>query len=487
MSRIASRAPEYATLWWGVFIILSLTAMLIVAGLPLGPITLLGGVMAVLFAYVYPYVSLGFMVALIPLMGVFVHIPADALSIGQRAFGGSIDFLVGELVAYILLVVWGMKVIALWVSRGDANWKPWFPLFGPMLLIVAAHVITIFSPFQPDVFLVIKYAIRPVLFCYLIYVALPVNFIRSRRRLKAILGVVVATGILSALVGFVSLFGAQEAGQLFPRAHPLPMFGVHPIGENHNVLAEWLAVCVPVTIALWFLVSSARTKRLLAFVAIFQAIIALLTFSRTLWIVFAVEAVLAGWWIWREQLRRSVPYIGIGLILLIPLGVLMATFSSTALVAGSTSTRMMMLEIAFSLWQQSPWIGVGAGTFVERIGSTALFTIEYGAPLDAHGWMQKLFAETGLIGFGAVAWFIWSAVRLVRRSLATTFAYARAERTVILLLSIGSVGALVYQLFNTNYWTGKMWFILGLLIASTRALAIHAPHDPENGREVVES
>ncbi len=462
-----------------MFIILSVAAILIVAGLPLGPITVLGGTVAVLFAYAYPYASLGVMVALIPFFGIFVHIPADALSLGQRVFGGSIDFLLGELVAYILLIVWGMKVIALWVSRGDTNWKPWFPLFGPMCLVVLAHLITIWSPFQPDALLVLKYAIRPVFFCYLIYVALPVNFIRSRSRLASVLGVVMATGVFSALVGFVSLFGAQEAGQMFPRAHPLPMFGLHPIGENHNLIAEWLAVCVPCTMALWFLASSVRVKRLIAFAAIFQAVIALLTFSRTLWIVFAVQALLAGWWIWRERLRRVLPYVGIGLIFLLPLGVLMAAFSSTALVASSTSTRLMMSEIALSLWQQSPWIGAGAGTFVERIGSTALFTIEYGAPLDSHGWIQKLFAETGIVGFAAVAWFCWSAFRFVRRALAASV-YAPAERTVILLLSIGSVGALVYQLFNTNYWTGKLWFALGLLIASTRALALHVSHDSEN-------
>ncbi|MCW1891654.1 MAG: hypothetical protein KIH65_000205 [Candidatus Uhrbacteria bacterium] len=476
----ASDASGYATLGWGVFLILALTAILIVAGLPLGPITVLGGVVAVLFAYAYPYIALGLMALLIPFLGIFVHIPADALSIGARVFGGSIDFLLGELVAYILLIVWGMKVIALWISRGDSNWKPWFPLFGPMLLVVAAHLLTIWSPFQPDALLVIKYTIRPVLFCYLIYVALPVNFIRSRRRLKSILGIVVATGIFSALIGFVSLFSSQNAGQLFPRATPLPMFGVHPIGDNHNVLAEWLAVCVPATMALWLLVSSSRIKRLLVLAAVFQVMIGLLTFARTYWIVFAAEVFLAGWLVWREQLRRFVPYVGIGLLLLLPLGALMAAFSSTALVASSTSTRFMMAEIAISLWQQSPWIGAGAGTFVDRIGSTALFTIEYGNPLDAHGWLQKLFAETGVIGFAAVAWFVWSAFQLVRSSLRSTFTHAQmhVERTVILFLSIGAIGALIYQLFNTNYWTGKMWFALGLLIAATRALASsHASYD----------
>ena len=154
---------------------------------------------------------------------------------------------------------------------------------------------------------------------------------------------------------------------------------------------------------------------------------------------------------------------------LLPLGIAMIAFSATPFVQSSTSTRIMLTEIALNTWADSPWIGAGAGTFVERVGGTAIFFIEYGNPLDSHGWVQKLLAEVGAIGTLAVAYFLYRVYRFVRESLAL-FIQHPVERRVFLILAITALGALVYQLFNTNYWTGKLWFPLGVLFAASRAL-----------------
>jgi len=348
-----------------------------------------------------------------------------------------------------------------------------------MAAIVVTHLISAFSLFRPDALLVIKYTIRPVLLSYLLYVALTVNVIRSPRRLKSVLGVLVATGVFAALMGFLSLWFAQDYSQILPRARPLSIFGTHPIGENHNLLAEWLSVTIMTTIALAVTVTSRRLKRMLVLAAGFQIVIALLTFARSLWIVLAFDAVLLSLFVWREQVRRYASVVTIALFFLLPIAALMVLFSSSSLVESSTSTRLMLTEISLNVWSQSPWIGAGAGTFVERIGSTALFIIEYGAPLDAHGWIQKLLAEVGIFGILAVGWIVWAAFAYTRDQLKTVYARVSNERTVILVLAISAAGALVYQLFNTNYWTGKLWFPLGLLLAATRALR-HPEKDSES-------
>lgn len=462
--------PHLSTLSWGVFIVLLAAAVLIAAGYPLGPITVLGGIAVVMFAYAYPYVAFGLLIALVPFLGLTVNIPAGSLPFGERLFQGSIDVLAGEVVAIAVLISWGLKIIRLWIKRNDVNWKPWLPLLYPMLAIVATHLLSAFSVFRPDALLVIKYTIRPVLWSYLIYVALTVNYVRSRRKLKMVLGIIIVTGIFAALMGFASLFFSQDPGQLVPRAKPLPMFGANPLGENHNLLAEWLSVTVLCSIAMIALSSSARLKRMLVAAAAFQALIALLTFARSLWIVFAFEAFLLSFLVWREQLKRFAHLVTIGLLLLLPLVVIMISFSASKFVAGSTSTRLMLTEIALNVWSQSPWIGAGAGTYVDRVGSTALFVIEYGNPLDSHGWAQKLLAEVGIIGSLAVLWLVWAAYTYTRDQLAKWYARPSPERTVILVLAISAAGALLYQLFNTNYWTGKLWLPLGLLLAATRAL-----------------
>lgn len=457
------------TLSWGLFLAIAAVAAFIAMGIPLGPITLLAGAVALFFAFTYPYTTFGLLVGLIPFLGITVSIPAGAIPFGEEAFGGSIDIFVGEVVAIVLLTAWALKVILLWVRRHDVNWKPWLPLAIPMGAIVVTHIISAFSPLNPDAILVVKYAIRPILWSYLIYVALTVNFVRSPRRVKMVLGIAVATGIFAALNGFLSLGLTPDPGQVIPRARPLFMFGTHPLGDNHNLLAEWLSFTVMASLALIYLTKSARLKRLLGMAVAFQIVIALLTFARSLWIVMVFQAALLAFLIYREELKKYVSIALMTVLLLLPLGIMMAAFSTTPTVQSSTSARWMLTEIAFSFWAQSPIIGTGAGTFVNLVERSAVFFIEYGNPMDSHGWIQKLFAEVGIFGFLAVVWFVIAAYRFLRREIAKFPTHSR-ERIAITILAISAMGALLYQLFNTNYWTGKLWLPLGITIAATRAL-----------------
>lgn len=469
------------TLGWGVALLLIVAAVLIAAGVPFAPAWIVGGAAAVLFAYNYPYVSYGSMVALVPFLGLMVSLPTGRLAIGERAFGGAIDVQVGELAALALLVAWAFKVFRLWIKRRDINWKPWLPFALPMAAIVLAHIASAFSSFAPDPVLVVKYTLRPVLWSYLIYVVLTVNFVRSRRRLLMTLGIVAATGVFAAVMGFASLFFTGTSDQLFARARPLSILGVMPLGDNHNLIAEWFAFTVPVTIALALLAREERSKRMLMVAAAFQTVIALATFARTFWIVIAFEAILAGLFVWRHELRRRLSRVLVGIVLFIPLAAAMIAFSRTALVRSSTSTRLMLTEITVNLWLASPLVGAGAGTFVDRVANIRVFAIEYGNPLDAHGFGQKILAETGLFGVAAVAWLVIWAGAFVRDRV-KAFAALSREREVFLILAIAAAGAFLYQLFNTNYWTGKLWLPVGILLAASRALAERgtksAPSEP---------
>jgi O-antigen ligase len=139
----------------------------------------------------------------------------------------------------------------------------------------------------------------------------------------------------------------------------------------------------------------------------------------------------------------------------------------------------MLSQIALSLWSASPWVGMGAGTFVERVGATRVFLVEYGAPLDSHGWMQKLLAETGIVGIIAATCLVWTVFQFVRRIRTRLHAH-HVDVQIFTLLAIASFGALVYQLFNTSYWNAKMWLPLGILLAASRALV---PHPVKEERE----
>lgn len=454
---------------WGIFVALVAGAILIALGIPFGPIVLLAGIGGLLCAFRYPYLSFYVAAFCMPFLGVTVSIPTGEFAFGKRAFGGSIDIGIGEVLLLLVLVGWAAKILFLWVRRRDPDWRPSLPLAKSYALIFFAHIVSAFSPLVPDRVLALKFALRPVLFCYLAFIALPVNFIRSRQRLFSILGVWSAVGMIGAVNGAISLFFVDATSQFIRRAHPLPMFGVPALGDNHNLLAELMTVTVPMTLALATAVARPETKRLLYGAGLFQLLIGLLTFSRTGWIVFALQAAFLVAVRYRHVVRQHAAKIVAGVLCLLPLALVMFSISASNVAQSSNSTRLALLEIALDVFWTSPWIGGGAGTFVERVGSSHIFRVEYGEPLDSHGFGPKLAAETGLSGLVAFCIFLLEFIFVARKRFVEIKDPVASQAIVLLLAAAG--GSVVYQLFNTNYWTGKMWMPIGIALAAFNAFA----------------
>lgn len=457
---------------WGLFLALAVSAIFVALEAPMGPVIILILIIAFLFAFRYPYATFYAAILLVPFLGFTVSIPAGEFALGRRAFGGSVDMAVAEAILLTLLAAWGLKIVLLWIKRRDLNWKPRLPLAWSYASLVGAHIVSAFSSLQPDPVLTAKYAMRPVLFCYLAFVAMPVNFIRSRRRLVATLGCVSAVGIFAAMNGAISLLFVDATSQFIRRAHPLPLFGIPALGDNHNLLAELMAVTVLTTYALAQIVKKQKTKELLTAASVFQLAIGLLTFSRTVWIVFILQAVVLGMVEYREVLRRHLSSIFAALLLILPLVGVMLQIGASDVASSSNSTRLALAEIAYQVFLTSPIIGSGAGTFVDRVGSAQVFLIEYGEPLDSHGVLQKLAAETGVVGLAAFAfvlgnfgWLVWKGLQRMP---------AGSARRAVFLLATSAAGAVVYQVFNTNYWTGKMWLPVGLTLAALQVFSRNA-------------
>ncbi len=77
-------------------------------------------------------------------------------------------------------------------------------------------------------------------------------------------------------------------------------------------------------------------------------------------------------------------------------------------------------------------------------------------------------AETGAFGLIALALVCLQLARLFwngRRQISSP-TWQRAY----LFLIVGASSAFIYQLFNTEYWSGKMWLPIGIALASISAL-----------------
>lgn len=461
-----SEHGELATLSWGLFLLLALSAFFVAMGFPAEPLLMIGCTLVLLFTFRYIYFSLYLGMALVPFLGIIVSAPTGNLAFGQRAFGGVIDISLAEVILFFVLLSWGLRLLFLWWQRRDQNWRPRLPLIESMAMLFAAHAASIFSPLQPDPLPTLKYAFRPVLFDYLAFVALPVNLIRSRRRLVAALGVISMVGLLAALNGFLSMFFPSSGG-LIGRAYPLSIFGINVLGENWNELADVLIFTAPFTLAFAELLKNWRTRRFWRLAAAFQFLIGLLTFTRTFWIVFALQTIFLVTFIWREAIKKYLATILVCMVLFMPVGAIMAAYVGSETVQGSNSTRLMLSEIAYNLFNTSPWLGAGAGTFLNVVGSTQAFLVEYGTPLDSHGFIQKIAAETGLFGLFALTALILQFAWIVKKGI--THLQGSSFRDAYILIVAAAGGALAYQLFNTDYWTGKLWLPIGIALAALRA------------------
>lgn len=454
---------------WGVFLLLVAIALLAVNGFSLSIGLVLVLTLSVLVVLRFPFASLNVAFCSLLLPGIIVPISTGTIQIGERAFGATIEVTLGELITVVVMVGWALRVLIARRAAAQASARPWLPLVSSFAAVVLAHLASVFSRAVPDPALVIKYALRPVLFVYIAALALPANFIRSWRRMDEACFALMLLGGWFALDGVRSLFlfGGDAFGLY--RAHPLTFFGMNPLGGNHHALAELMVLVAPLALALAERTHEPVRRMLYRMLAGFFWFTALLTFARAAWLVTALQLsvfvfLVGRGWVW--QYRKTFGWIGLGLI---PVVLYMIWFSLLPAVADSTSARSLLLDIAWSIFRDNPLVGAGAGTFPDRLSHIWAFAVEYGAAEDAHGMWQKVAAETGLLGLGALAWIFWSIGVLIYKQWARV-GQTLYERRWFACLIVSVVGALSYQLFSTSLWSARVWISVGLLCVGMRLL-----------------
>ncbi len=406
-------------------------------------------------------------------------ISTGTLQFGERAFGTAIEVSLGELVTLVVILGWALRLVTLRDKAALEPARPWLPLSLGFLAIIIAHLASVFSPALPDPVMVVKYTLRPVLFVYLAAVALPANFIRSWRRMDEACFAFVVLAFWFAFDGLRSLFvlGGDALGLY--RAHPLLFFGVNPLGGNHHALAELMVLVAPLALALAARATQEKTRRVYQVLAGLFWGVALLTFARAAWLVVALQIGVLAVTVWRRWGRMHLRFILMGVLLLLPVVAYMVWFSLSVGVGESTSARSVLLEVAWNFFHDSPLVGVGAGTFRDRLAHVWAFTVEFGAPEDAHGMWQKLGAETGLLGVGSVLGTFGILFSLVRTQW-QRFIMGSKEHYWFVCLLTSVVGVFVYQFFSTSLWSPRVWIAVGLLLAGMRLLRTQvARRDPD--------
>ncbi len=364
-------------------------------------------------------------------------------------------------VGILLLIAIGLRLVyAVFHFRS----LPAFPFLFQFLLFWILAAFSFF--YTPDVILSVKYLARPIIFFYLIFVLLPILLIQNQRILIHTLWLTYGVGVAAAIMGFISLFLPPNTGFLWKQAQPLPIFNLWPLGYNHNLLAEVLVVAIPFG---WYLVrhcTTRFTKKIVLFSTIFMAVINLLTFSRAAWMVLMIELGAMLLWYFRKEKIQLLHWFQLMMIALIPIIMVQYFFHQTYVARSSNASRWLMSEIALSAFVDHPLVGNGLGTFQEFLAQNSVYRVEFGAPLESHGVIQKLLVETGLLGLIGYVFlmvsifsFLWQRIKLAETD---DLSLARITTSVAVL------GIFVFELFNTSFFLGKMWLPVGIALAAAR-------------------
>lgn len=459
------KGEEKGKMAWFWVSLIFLVAAFVVLGYPVTVLTILGGLVLVAVFLKYHRLGLYLLVGLSPFIGLVVKVPTGQVGFVSEFFGGAVDFPLVDGIAILLFCAWLAKSVYLWKVRGYERWQIYVPgvlFFGAFIGAALLSVLMAGEQWLMS----LKYVIRPITFFYLMFLILPYNLIRTKENLQRCFQVFYASGFISAIIGLISLFILPASG-ILRRATPIAFWGISPLGENHNLLAEILVAALPIGLILFHQTKSKMSSFLLALGNGLIFAIALLTFSRTAWIAIFFEIIVYFALVYRKQLVAMSRYLIIFILLISPAIIYMYHFSTSYVAENSTEARLMLSEIALDMLQRSPILGQGAGTFINYVGNTYLFIFEFGQPMEAHGVLQKVGGEMGLVGLLALALvFGYVIIRQIRsyRALPAT----SSGKYIVAMGLVMSVGSIVYQLFNTNYYSAKLWIPLALALAATK-------------------
>ncbi|MCX6743998.1 MAG: O-antigen ligase family protein [Candidatus Parcubacteria bacterium] len=371
-----------------------------------------------------------------------------------------------DLLALILFCAWVIKTIYLAAAKNKLLSAADFPGWQWMTLFVFICVLSLMNVDRDFLDFAVKYIFRPIIFFYLMYLVLPFNLIKNLKQLDIIYKIMYVLGLGLVAMGVWALIFPPVVG--FRQAMPISLGGIYPLGTNHNQLAEILISIIPIGLILYWKEKDIVMKNLYLIGLILMIAIQLLTLSRAGWIALAVEFMVLFVFRFRREFKKLISplVIYLSVLLILPAVYFMYKLTITGLTLSATLNRLKLIDVSLMLFKQHPLLGSGIGVFTQIMSQVKWYLIEYGEVLDAHGFVFKTLAETGLIGtfcFGFLLFYlVYSLYKGFREAAYTQYSW----------LVLGSltmvIGSLTFQLFGTSYYLATVWFPIGVAMATLK-------------------
>ncbi|MDP2314417.1 MAG: O-antigen ligase family protein [Pseudomonadota bacterium] len=294
------------------------------------------------------------------------------------------------------------------------------------------------------------FLLRKPLFFYVAYgvgLAWVVTHVVSRATLRRLL---LATVVATSLVSLTTSVGRIAAG------NTLWFAAIEGLTNNHKTLAVALAPLVPLVLAL-------RRGRVDLGVAGLAAVAIALSLSRTAWI--ATGAGLTFFAVWKGYTLASRRGVLVGVVVV---GVLAALYGPLLMRSNAqldaARSRHSLDKRAWTMVGEHPALGMGGGANVRVEMQTFPHYRVNG--VDAHGVVQKVASEYGVVGLLGYLGFVGAmALRLRRR--APVDARYDAHRIAPAHLGLGLwatfVALHVNLLLSTETFSQTHWIPLGVV------------------------
>jgi len=409
--------------------------------------------------------SLTFLLILIAWPTIGLYLTALSLPlIGWNFYIGNLIIPCADLIAASTLLAWLIRLLISLIFEPQQKIDLKWPLFFPFALFLIANILSVGT--SSHIAEAFYYFLRWPLFLYFAYIFLPFNIIKDPKILKRAVILVAISSTLVLLSGYLSLYG-QDWQNSFFRLKSLAIFGVYPLGENQNLIAEFLNVGAFFILVIKEFLKNQRAKRAADLVFVLSIVAIILTFSRAGWITLGLQLLIYAWYKTRGKGQEKLAIVIAALfclVLLSPLFWKMNVLQDKNV--SSTENRWLLTEISFQALQDKPLFGQGSGQFIRLVDNNIRFRAKYGPAVDAHGVLQKVAAENGL--FGLAAWLFLLGY-LVKISLASLKKYYPRLKW-LLPLNLAVFGAIFFQFFNTSYFKGKVWFPIALFLLAIKFL-----------------